>query len=387
MAHLAEQVRRRETRAVSVARAALERVTNGDDHLRAFQEVWPQHSMEVAREVDAAVKAGTHLPMAGVPIAVKAWGRTESTVARRLLAAGCVPMGVTSVPSGRTSWQTWGTTARGPTRNPWDGTRSPGGSSAGSAAAVAAGMVPLATGGDSAGSLRIPAAWCGVVGLKPTNTWLPTSRGDGLGAQGVLTRDAGDLVTALDVVLPEAGPWLLADTAPAPRTAVWSGTLGYASVEHEIAAVAYQAARRLEGAGRLHLCTEPVVRLDDPSEVWHAKREAVSPPSPPRSPSSGASPVRAAGTGGDDAAAAHMEAVLSEVDLVLTPTTPTPPHGHDGPGERMSVSLTWSFNVTGHPALTVPAGFTTDGLPVGLQLVTRHSQDSVLPAMVSGVLA
>jgi Asp-tRNA(Asn)/Glu-tRNA(Gln) amidotransferase A subunit family amidase len=91
----------------------------------------------------------------------------------RLVAAGCVPVGATAVPGRGTSWQTWGHTDRGPTLNPLGPAFSPGGSSAGSAAAVAAGLVPLATGSDGAGSVRIPAAWCGVLGLKLTNGRVP----------------------------------------------------------------------------------------------------------------------------------------------------------------------------------------------------------------------
>lgn len=355
-----------------MARTALERVTGGDDHLRAFQEIWPQHIMEVAREVDAAVKRGESLPLAGVPIAVKAWGRTEATVARRLLAAGCIPVGATSVPSSRSSWQTWGNTARGLTRNPWNDDVTPGGSSSGSAVAVAAGMVPLATGGDSAGSIRIPAAWCGVVGMKPTNAWLPTRRGDGLGAQGLFSRNMTDLASAAAVLFPHASEQLsTTDDGFVPRSAVWSGTLGYAATDSEIAAVAYRAARQLVDAGRLVLHPEPAVRLDDPAEAWHRTRDAGRPQPHPVA----------------EGNSTRIDALFDEVDLLLTPTTPTPAHGHNGPGDTFSVALTWAFNLSGHPAVSVPAGFTSAGLPVGLQVVTRRDDDPILLAVTRGVLA
>ncbi|WP_082126555.1 amidase family protein [Allosalinactinospora lopnorensis] len=226
VADIADRVSGGSASAEEFARAALQRATREDERLRAFREVWPEHAVRVARQIDAAVVRGATFPLAGVPIAVKAWGGTTSAIADRLIAAGCVPLGATSVPGPGTDYQTWGSTERGPTRNPWCPDRVPGGSSAGSAAAVAAGIVPLATGGDSAGSIRIPAAWCGVLGMKPTNAWLPTRRGDGLGALGPLAANAGDLATVLDVLFPrQEGRFTRALSTETPRSAVWSPTL------------------------------------------------------------------------------------------------------------------------------------------------------------------
>lgn len=124
-------------------------------------------------DVDQSVAEGVHLPLAGVPIAVKASEGVNSWQPQRLIEAGCVPVGATSVLAKGTQWRTWGYTDRGPTCNPYFLDRSPGGSSADSAVAVAMGMVPLATGSDGAGSVRLPAAWCGVLRLKPTNGRVP----------------------------------------------------------------------------------------------------------------------------------------------------------------------------------------------------------------------
>ncbi|WP_217235246.1 amidase [Streptomyces sp. AC555_RSS877] len=362
----AAAVRSRALRAVDVVAAALERIGRLDPQLCAFVEVWGEEALRRAGEVDGRVAAGEGLPLAGVPIGVK--GRRGLRTAAPLLAAGCVAVGATAVPGPGTPWQTWGLGARGRTVNPWRADRTPGGSSAGSAAAVAAGLVPLATGSDGAGSVRIPAAWCGVLGLKVTGGRLPTADRTGLTAPGVLTRCASDAAAYWQVVSGDAPR----PGGRAAATAVWSPDLGFAGPDPDIVAVAHAAAVRLTEAGALRLVRPSVpLRLEDPAPAWLALR------SPGAEPAS-AHRVRAEND-------RRLAALFADAELLLTPTTPNPPHGHEGPGDRYSTALTWAFNLSGHPAASIPAGFGGDGCPVGLQIVAPHGREDLLLRTVAHI--
>jgi Asp-tRNA(Asn)/Glu-tRNA(Gln) amidotransferase A subunit family amidase len=409
----------REASAREVADAALAVLEQVDGSLRAFREVWPDRAARVADAVDRALAAGGELPLAGVPIGVKAWDGLRSAQARRLVAAGCVPVGATSVPLPTTGWQTWGHTGRGPTVNPWRPDRVPGGSSAGSAAAVAAGVVPLATGTDGAGSIRVPAAWCGIVGVKPTAGWMPGSRPGDLRVPGPLARTVADAAAYLAVVTGQADLATIIGASAAgasdgrastPPRAAWSTTLGFADVDPEYVATARSVAARLADAGAVDLLdAEP--RLLDPTSAWPVLRAATATGAdraetgadqtetgahpagaPDRSgPWSTGQPT--AGPDGDRRAAralraendSRLAALFEGVDVLLTPTTPAGPHGHHGPGDGLNVSLTWAFNLSGHPAISVPAGCAPDGLPVGLQLVGRHHEERLLLRLAAEV--
>ncbi|MGC4808849.1 amidase family protein [Micromonospora sp. DT233] len=304
-----------------------------------------------------------------MPLGVKAGEGVDSTQVRRLVAAGCIPIGATAVPRG-TPWQTWGHTDRGPTTNPWRADRTPGGSSAGSAAAVAAGLVPLATGTDGAGSIRIPAAWCGIVGVKVTNGRLPARDAAGLNAPGPLARTSADAAAYLDVLL---GTRLADHPQPGgPLRAAWSATLGYAEVDPAVAGPARAAADRLAAAGVIRWVAHDLA-LADPAPAWRALRAGPG-------DRAAAETLRA----GNDRRLARL---FAAADVLLTPTTGDPAHGHAGPGERMSVALTWAFNLSGHPAASVPAGFAPDGTPVGLQLVARHHHEHLLVRVIKGSTA
>ncbi|WP_430478249.1 amidase family protein [Streptomyces sp. P11-1] len=352
------------SRPSAVARA-LERIAQRDPALGAFIKVWPEEAL--AREPEAR-----ELPLRGLPFAVKGRTGIRSYAARRLIAAGGVPVGATSVPGPGTAWQTWGQGAHGRTVNPWRADRTPGGSSAGSAVAVAAGMVELATGSDGAGSVRIPAAWCGVFGLKTTNGLLPSPDASGLASAGVLARSAAVAEEYVRHVLPgygePAAPSL--PLAALPLAAVYSEDLGFAEVDPEVAGVVRAAVDRLVAAGTVRLVDAACVLLD-PGRAWQAVRGGAA-----GDPEAVA--VRRANDG-------RLDALLAAAPLLLTPVTPNRPHGHEGPGDRYSTALTWAFNLSGHPAASVPAGFTGDGCPVGLQLVAARGADVSLLGMARAV--
>ncbi|WP_405783976.1 amidase [Streptomyces sp. NBC_00859] len=340
---------------------ALGRIARLDPALSAFVEVWPDAARAAAAPARTAPPDGADgPPLSGVPFAVKGPAGVRSYAAGRLRASGAVPVGSTAVPGPGTHWQTWGIGAHGVTRNPWRPDRTPGGSSAGSAVAVATGMVPLATGSDGAGSVRIPAAWCGVLGLRTTAGLLPSPDRTGLASAGVLAAGAAEAQAYLRSATGACAPSLPVFPVPA----VWSADLGFADVDDEVERVARRAVERMAAAGLVRLDATSYDLLD-PCDAWLAVR------------------------GGDPDAATSVRAendhrlasLFGRTPLLLTPVTPNRPHGHAGPGKRYSTALTWAFNLSGHPAASIPAGFDPDGCPVGLQMVAAHGQDASLLEM------
>jgi amidase len=354
-----------EVSALEVVEAALRRIEQVDESVRAFREVWPERARAAAQEIDRASSNSSVVSRSflGVPVAVKGTGGWQ---VERLKAAGAVAIGSTAGPGPGTGWQTWGLTSRGPTLNPWNPAVVPGGSSAGSAVAVATSMVPLATGSDGAGSIRIPAAWCGVLGLKPTNGTVPAGDRTGLRVGGALARDIADLWAYLSLVKGSAA----VDAPRPPLRVAWSADLGFADTVPEVAAIAHAALAGLVVAGSLEE-VDVDVRLRDPEPAWTSLRRLDDRNRPLVDAADDTTGIR---TDNDR----RLRRVFESVDLIATPTTPNPAHGHDGPGNLMSVALTWGFNLSGHPAISVPAGLTAAGAPVGLLLVARHHQESDL---------
>jgi aspartyl-tRNA(Asn)/glutamyl-tRNA(Gln) amidotransferase subunit A len=344
----------------------------------------------------------------------------DSPLVERLRAAGCVVVGKTNTPELGFKPDTVNELF-GATHNPWAQGRSAGGSSGGSAAAIAAGLVPLATGSDGGGSIRIPAAVTGLTGLKPSLGRVP-SGGDAppdwplLSTRGPITRRARDLALALDVVVgPEAtdlsslplpdASWSrsLAELHP-PRLVGWSPTLGYARPDSEVLAVCESTVRTLEAAGTEVVVVDRVFETD-PIDDWlaltstwclrtleHLAEDEMWGRIDPGlvagmewSRRSVTAPRFARALDGCHTLNLALVELFHRVPLLLTPTVAgqTPVIGEpgtiDGEPEPNWVRYTYPFNMTRSPAGTVCAGFTSDGMPVGLQVVgPQHADVAVL---------
>jgi amidase len=440
---LAALVRGGEIAAREVVEAALERIEALEPRLNAFVEVDADGALEAA----AAIEPGDERPYAGVPIAIKAnvpvAGRCmnfgskflaghrpehSAYMVRRLREAGFVVIGITNMPE----FGILPTTEprhSGVTRNPWALERTPGGSSGGSAAAVASGMVPVAHGNDGGGSLRIPAACCGLVGLKPSRGRI--SRGPDLGesflaSDGVLTRTVAETAQLLDVlagyevgdatwaprpvepyatsVRRDPGRLRVAMTAANPlgvevdpeclRAMRTAGEL-LAALGHDVR----EAAPAWPGADALRLFIQvfgPAVSLG----IMYGQLLAGRPPGEEdieplsRAMFERAETLSSVGYLGAlaqlQAMARGIVAFFAEYDLLLTPALAERPlrigecHGY---GEDPMADLARSgrftpftalFNMTGQPAVTVPLGFGDDGLPTSAQLVAKPLGEDTL---------
>ncbi|MCU1497713.1 MAG: hypothetical protein JWM47_1666 [Acidimicrobiales bacterium] len=442
---LADRVLRREVSARELTEIALARIEATNHEVGAFVAVDAESARAQAAEIDQRILDGDDVgPLAGIPLGVKdtedARGfRTtmgsllfadapvadeDSVLVDRLRQAGCVIIGKTNTPE--LAWKA-DTDNRvfGRTANPWSLERSAGGSSGGSAAAVAAGMVPMATGSDGGGSLRIPAALCGLSSIKcslgrvPVGGPRPPGWAD-LSSKGVMTRTIRDQALALDSIIgPEPtdlrvlpmpdDSWLdaVADVHP-PHRVLWSPTLGYAEVDPEILDVCEGAVALLEAQG-----TE-VVRIDnvfdhDPGLQWLqlsllANLRSVQHADPlgdrwdELDADLGAMLAWVQKTATVTTALevsdlahrlnARLVDVLHQAPLLLTPTVAgqTPIGSASGMisgAEDVSwVRFTYPFNLTRSPAGSVCAGFTADGMPVGLQVVgPQHGDVAVLRAL------
>lgn len=437
VAALADAVRGGTLTARAVLDHHLDRIARLDPPIGAFVFLDADGARAAADAVDAAVARGEDPgPLAGVPFGVKeledvaGWphprgalvfkdviAETTSTHVTRLRRAGAVPIGLTASPEmGAASFTA--SLLHGVCRNPWNPARTPGGSSGGSAAAVSLGLVPFATGSDSGGSLRIPAAFTGLVGFKGTYGRIPRGpRYVGLPNvrnYGVVARSVGDTARLLDCVVgaDERDPLSLPHPGFAYEAALasydlggtrvaWTADLGFGACDAEVASVVRAAADRLiAGAGLV--ATDVPVALADPEEAWRVLMapdllELYAPFVPARENEvnpllrflfsvAGTTSARDLGRASliRDAAVQSLASIFDEVDLLLLPTTPIPAFAAEGPppttidarhvSPLATVAQTYVFNLTGHPAISVPAGM-VDGCPIGLQIVGRRHDD------------
>ncbi len=441
---VAANVRSRQISAREVTEAALDRVAQLEPQLNAFVCVDPERALAEADDVDKRLVGGESVgPLAGIPVGVKdledaagfptRYGSPLSTdtpavgdsvLVARLRAAGCVIIGKTTTPAyghkGLTESELTGIT-----RNPWSLERTPGGSSGGSAAALAAGIVPLATGSDGGGSIRIPSALCALSGLKTTQGRVPlggpTPPGSGLlTVKGPMASGIADTAFALDVCvgphptdpfsLPRSGsPWYEAATSVRlPGRVVFSPNMGFAEVDNEIAEVCLEAVKQLEAAG-VEVSIVNDIWDEDPLiawfTIWTALRArtqghlANTPAWDQIDRSLRFQIETGLAVSGVDLLASFdaihnlnldLDRAFEQAPLILTPMCAgqTPFVEHDGVinGEEQPgwVAFSYGLNLTRNPAGSVNCGFTADGMPVGLQVFGRQLDDvGVIQAMAA----
>lgn len=422
---------------VEAARAVLARIDRLNPQLNAFCLVAHEQALAAAQASEARWQRGAPCgALDGVPVSIKdliltqgwptlrgsrtidpqqAWD-VDAPVTARLREAGAVLLGKTTTPEFGCKGET-NSPLTGITRNPWNPAKTPGGSSGGTAAAVAAGMGPLSVGTDGAGSVRIPAAFCGNFGLKPSFGRVPAyplspfGTVAHLGPHSMSVEDAALMMTVISA--PDARDWTslppdgrdyavgLHDGLRGLRVA-FSPTLGYAQVHPDVAAAVVAAVRELEALGA-HV--EPVdPGFEDPLDIstglWFAGSWTLWNTLTPEQQALTDPDFRAQAELGSrlsllDLQRLHlrrgvlgsqMRQFMQRHDLLVTPAVAVPafdarPAGHAPMTPQAMLGWTpfsYPFNLTQQPACTIPCGLTRDGLPIGLQFVGPMFGDALV---------
>jgi amidase len=430
---LARLVRRKDVSPVEITRAVLERIERVNPRLNAYCTVVPEAALKAARHAERGLarSRGPVGPLHGIPVSIKdltptagirtTWGsrvyehhvpEEDALVVERLKAAGAIVLGKTNVPEFGAGAHTYNALF-GPSRNPWDPALSAGGSSGGAAVALAAGMGPLAEGSDLGGSLRVPAAFCGVVGFRTTPGLVPVYPSelpwDSYAVEGPMARTVTDTALMLGVMAgpdpraPLSGPvdtraFLRAVKRPSVKglRIAWSPDLGITRVEAEVERVAGAAVRALGSLGaRLADTHIDLTGVQDVIRVTRGFRlVTVHADKLPRwrevmNPNLVANIEDGLKLTADDIGRAERvrtelwsraRAFFARHDLMVCPTVPVLPfpvelsHPADVVGQAIEryyewYPLTYAVSMLGVPAISIPAGWTTGGLPVGLQIV------------------
>jgi amidase len=442
-ARQAEMVRSGEVSPKELVQLSLDRIARLDPELNSFRKVFAEKALLEAEQAEARVRAGDERPLLGVPIAIKDEvdvagevnthgtdaftepAKEDSEMVRRLREAGAIIVGLTLLPEmaicGFSESATYGVT-----RNPWNPQRTPGGSSGGSASAVAAGLVPIASAGDGAGSIRIPAASCGLFGLKPSRgraSLAPLREGwRGMSVLGSVSRNVLDTALWLDVISggsqeaeappPPERPFVeavkqspgklrvaystLAPRAAAPPTvseeakqAVADGAELLRSLGHEVEQRDPQwgsigdsiTARYLKGV------SETVEEVPHPERLERRTRgfgrlgkvlpEALYERMMARRP----------------AEQARVNAIFDSCDALVMPVmggTALPVRRWEGKGALQTVLGMSRFypycvpwNHLGNPAMAVPAGFSSEGMPLSIQVIGRPGDEATLLSLAA----
>jgi amidase len=451
-----EALHRREISALELLDLHIRRIERYDHQLNAIVIRCFEDARRAAQSADAARARGDGAPLLGLPMTLKEsinvrglqttggmpmWAEYraehDAAVTQRIQAAGAVLMGKTNVPPMLADWQS-DNAVFGRTNNPWDLTRTPGGSTGGGAAALAAGLTPLEVGSDIGGSIRVPAAFCGVYGHRPSETALPRSGQMPfppipnpltlMGVQGPLARSADDLELALDVLAgPEGGEevaWRL-DIPPARharlaeyRVAVLP-PVDWVAVDADILAAQDVLVRGLERAGVRVQMTQPEAFGDLRAHhvLYRSLLAAITGARTPEPERRRLVDLHAAHS--DEFSAAHCRGLLATVsdylawyaqrdryrtayraffkdwDILLAPITLVPAFPHlemPWPRDAQSLAQTVEVNgrpvpyglqlvypalatLSGQPATAFPVGLTRSGLPIGLQAIGPYLED------------
>jgi amidase len=434
-----EALAERQITSLALTSAVLRRARQIQGRLNCFRLLLDHRALTWAREADAELQAGKRGALLGVPLVVgddldlkgastthgcagsHPPARRSCEVVQRLRAAGAVIIGKTAT-SELGHWPFIESRGQGVVRNPWDPEFTPGGSNGGAAAAVAAHVVAGAVGTDSSGSIRIPAAWCGVVGLKPQRgripAWPDPAADSGLGSVGTITRSAADAGLLLDVLhgprgresgdLPEPSvPFeVSAHRRPPSITVALSFGTPFGTpneVDGEIRAATVSVAESLRELGHRVIEADPSYGLIGATllplrkAVVHRRSQSLptldllerrTRVSARVGSVVGAPAPLAVARRLEDGQRQRIRRIFERCDVVLTPTTaqPAPRIGafsnHGWLSTMSAISALspypWAWNVTGWPALSLPSGVSIDGLPLGAQLLGREGDEGTL---------
>ncbi len=443
---IAAQIRRKEVSPIDVARAHLDRIERLNPKLIAFVDYKPEVVLAQARDAEKAILRGDDLgPLHGVPVSIKSSidvaghlceagtrlraghiAAADAPLVARLRAAGAVILGVTNAPELLMAWET-DNLLYGRTNNPWDLNRTAGGSSGGEAAAIAAGLSAGGVGSDGGGSIREPAHFCGICGLKPTPGRIPSTghfpKSGGpfalIGVVGPMARTIEDVRTLFEVM---AG-WDDGDPCAAPvelreihQTAVQAVNIGFFSddgrtpVTQETRSAVRRAASLLLGCG-FHVEPFRPEGLEEARQLWwelfgtaggmilgpmlSGHESELSPMLREFQTWTNAEPAH---TGesllnawlGRDALREKILLQMRKYPVLLCPTAAIPAFRHGErewqvEGKTVKYLDAWSycewFNLLGFPAAVVPMGYSDQGLPIGVQIVGRPWQEQVVLAV------
>ncbi len=421
----------------------LDRISRIDPQLNSFRVVLAERALLEAEQAEARLRGGDERPLLGVPIALKdevdlagelttrgtdAYpepAKADSEMVRRLREAGAIVVGKTLLPElaicGFTESATWGVT-----RNPWNPQRTPGGSSGGSAAAVAAGLVPIASASDGAGSIRIPAACCGIFGLKPQRGRVSlepyVEHWNGLSANGCVSRSVLDTALWLDLVSggsPEPGapppperPFVEAAKSPPGRLRIAHSTcapraLAPPTVSEEAKRAVADTAELLGSLGHEVAQRDPdwggIGDNSVPRYMRGIAEDVERVPLPERLERR----TRAMGRLGSlipqalferarraqQVDSARVDAIFDDHDVLMTPAmggTALPVRRWEGRGALWTLlgmsrfypyCIPW--NHLGNPAMSVPAGFAADGMPLAVQMIGRPGDEATLLSLAA----